>query len=120
MYGIHSMGVRSLEEVRKCDENEMCHDLRIYFSVSRSLSGIIKPNLRGVTCEWGSGKLDVYCYFDGEVSEQDEEFMIDAEGEVAIDYMGVYKVTFHCIRYDYTQSLGDKGMRGWIYRRYEE
>jgi hypothetical protein len=54
--------------------------LWITVSINRSLWGSIRPNLRGVSYSKGVKTLEIYCYYDGEISDLDRELMIDAEG----------------------------------------
>jgi len=107
------------KQMRDCDEDEFCHNLRMFYSVARSLWRNVKPHLRGVTLGHDASQISVHCIFDGAIQEEDLEMMDDASGEVFTDFLQ-YDVEFSCIRWDYPKNLNEKVLDVWVFRRYEE
>jgi hypothetical protein len=71
----------------------------IISSVGRALLGEVSCRLRCVEVAYDDSKMELYCYFDGELQEDDVESMQIVSGMVAGDFPG-YLVDEHCIRLD--------------------
>lgn len=76
----------------------------ILATTCRALWGAVSSHLRSVQVEWNDHQIDLYCFFDGPISEDDAEDMSLAATEVAADYPG-HMVDEHCIRADYPASI---------------
>jgi hypothetical protein len=81
----------------------------VILSVNRGLWGEVSAALRSVRVACDGNEIHLYCYFAGEVSEDDTESMQCAASSVAADFPG-YLVFEHCIASDPARSLpGDDG-----------
>jgi hypothetical protein len=91
----------------------------IILSVNRALLGAVSSSLRSVQVEWNEKEIDLYCYFDGLISEDAAEDMSVVAAEVAADFPG-HTVNDHCIRIDFPQKIiPTNAARLTIFRRKE-
>lgn len=86
-------------------------------SLQRALLGEVSPNLRAVVFSMTGLVIDARFYFDGPISQEDEETVSCVETEVLADYEPGYTVTAHCIRLDFPAPINDDGV--WVYLRQE-
>lgn len=73
--------------------------------VQRALLGKVTPSLRGVTVGITNGVVQVYCYFDGDPSEQEAEDMGIAAAELHADFPGQGKLEFKVMRCDHPKRM---------------
>ena len=76
----------------------------VIVSTCCALCGAVSSHLRSVQVEWNDHQIDIYCFFDGPISEEDAEDMSVAATEVAADFSG-HMVDEHCIRADYPERI---------------
>jgi hypothetical protein len=76
----------------------------VILSVNRALWGEVSSSLRSVQVEYGRHEIEIFRYFDGEVSEEDMESMSRVASEVAADFPE-HKIYEHSIRVDYPTSI---------------
>ncbi|MGO9672979.1 MAG: hypothetical protein ACLPSF_02220 [Methylocella sp.] len=76
----------------------------VILSVNRALLGAVSPSLRSVQVEYADNEINIYCFFDGAISEDDSEDMSAAASEVAASFPN-HKVYEHCIRADYPTPI---------------
>jgi hypothetical protein len=89
----------------------------VLLSVQRALLGRVMPALRAVVVQIGAREVCARCYFDGSISEADQEEMSDAEAEVLADYRPEVVVHFECVRLDGPHRISDENT--WAYARKE-
>jgi len=92
--------------------------VRVLMSLQVSLLGMVSPNIRGVTCSWGSESIKVIFVFDGAINDEDRESAGEVETEL-MSHFPEYKVTVDCIRSDVPESLNKYFLNAWVYRRKE-
>lgn len=97
-----------------------CVELRIsvLLSIQRALLGAITPNIRGIACAWNKSKITIYCYFDGEITEEDEDSMDCVATEVIADFLE-HTVDLQCITVNVSESLTQHRLLAWVYMRKE-
>ncbi len=95
---------------------ETSRRVRVLLSLQRALLGEVSSALRGVTADWHDNAIDIVCYFDGPIAEQDEESMGCVDAEVLADFPE-HTVNFRIIRSDTPEEM--KPLRAWVYRRRE-
>ncbi len=91
--------------------------IKARLSLQRALLGEVSSNLRAVVFSITGLIITVRFYFDGPVSQEDEESASYVETEVLADYEPEYTVTAQCIRSDFPSSINDDGL--WVYLRRE-
>lgn len=91
---------------------------KVLLSFQRALLGEVPCTLRGVTCGWSSSEITFFCFFDGEISEEDRESMDAVAGEVNADFLD-FKVSYECIRKDVPENLNKYSLKAWVYHRHE-
>jgi hypothetical protein len=89
----------------------------VRLSLQRALLGEVSSNLRAVVFSITDLTIDARFYFDGPISQEDEESTSCVETEVLADYDQEYTVTARCIRLDFPAPISDNGI--WIYLRRE-
>ncbi|WP_418646899.1 hypothetical protein ACNQFN_15125 [Thauera butanivorans] len=86
-------------------------------SIQRALLGEVSPHLRAVVLSVDCKKIDVHFYFDGDVSEEDEESVSCIETEILADFEPDFSICAEVIRLDYPLPISDDGF--WVYQRKE-
>lgn len=86
-------------------------------SLQRALLGEVPPALRAVVFSMNDLMLDIRFYFDGPISQEDEESISCVESEVLADYGEEYTITAQCIRLDFPSQINDDGV--WVFNRRE-
>lgn len=76
----------------------------VILSVNRALWDKVSCSLRCVQVEFSSTVIDIYCFFDGQISEESAEDMSVMGTEVAADFPN-HMVYEHCIRADYPTPI---------------
>ena len=90
---------------------------RILLTLQQALLGAVTPALRGVTAGWEpGGDLTVTCYFDGDISETDEEAMEDLDTELLAGFDD-RKIALELLRCDAPAPMAVR--TAWVYRRHE-
>lgn len=79
---------------------------------------MITPQLRGVTVGWDSKRIQSVFYFDGRVSEPEQEIASEVETEVLAAFPD-QEVEVRATRLDAPQRLNEKTLAAWVYRRRE-
>jgi hypothetical protein len=99
------------------DQLEIDRRIHVLLSVQRALLGEVPPALRGVTVGWDASSINIVCYFDGEISEEDQASMSCVETEVIADSFPEYDVRLECVRRDAPAKMED--LREWVFLRRE-
>jgi hypothetical protein len=101
------------------DENEL--RIVVALSLQSALVGRVSPNLRAVAAGWDLARrtVRIRCYFDGPISEDDIDRMVDVQIEVYAQFSDDYRVELETERHDAPLSLGGKGLQRWAYMRLE-
>lgn len=97
--------------------NEASMRQKALMSVQRALLDEVGPTLRGVGLDWGPGSVQVTCYFDGPVADEDRESMECMHTEVIASFPEDVMVSLAIVRVDFPARLDDHG--AWAYRRRE-
>lgn len=91
----------------------------VVLSINRALWGKVSSSLRSVQVEYNDAEIDLFCFFDGQISEENIETMSVAASEVAADFSHK-KVFEHCIRVDYPAPIKPvDGKRHLVFLRRE-
>jgi len=77
-------------------------------SMNRALWGEVSPALRSVRIKWDNEIVDLYFYYDGEISEEDNESAECIATEFIAGYPE-YKLEVHILRWDYPKSIPEEG-----------
>jgi hypothetical protein len=88
----------------------------VILSVQRALLGEVSPALRGVTVGWNDNSINILCFFDGFISEEDREAMSCVETEVMADF-SEFEIKLSPLRCDAPKQM--KSLDAWVYRRSE-
>jgi hypothetical protein len=88
-------------------------------SVNRALWGEVSCSLRSVQVEYLESEIHLYCFYDGEISENDSEAMSTVASSVAADFPS-HNIYEHCIRLDYPSPLLYEKERHVVFLRKEE
>src|SRR5262249_15827690 len=89
---------RAREALMATGQLEIEGRIHVLLSVQRALLGEVPPALRGVTVGWDASSINIVCYFDGEISEEDQASMSCVETEVIADSFPEYDVRLECVR----------------------
>lgn len=89
----------------------------IRLSAQRALLNEVPPTLRAVVLSVEEQSVEVRCYFDGPISEEDRESISCVETEMLADREPHEEVIARCIRLDTPASIDDSGV--WVYARRE-
>ncbi|MGJ4947825.1 hypothetical protein [Bradyrhizobium sp. HKCCYLS20291] len=90
----------------------------ILVSVNRALLGEVSASLREVRYALSDGNIDIFCVFDGEISEDDQESMSCVATEVMADFPDV-TVQEHCLRIDAPERIPSLLGRVTVFARKE-
>lgn len=90
----------------------------VLLSIQVALLGEITPNIRGITCAWNESVIDIHCYFEGEITEEDEDSMDCVATEVIADFPK-HTIDLQCITVNMSESLGRHRLLVWVYMRKE-
>jgi hypothetical protein len=107
-----------LPEVKKMN-GEVPDRPSLVLSVNRAPWGEVSSRLRSVQVEYREGSIRLYCYFDGETAEDDNESMSVAGTEVSSDFPD-YVVEEHCIRVDAPERVPHEKGRHIVFERKEK
>jgi hypothetical protein len=91
----------------------------VVLSVNRGLWGLVSRNLRAVYVKYRDADIHLYCYFDGAVSEEDEEAMSEVGTSVAADFPD-HIVHEHCVRLDAPQRIPVLEEHHLVFKRKEK
>ena len=91
---------------------------RVLLSIQRALLGEITPNIRGITCTQNETKINICCYFEEDINEDNEESMDCVATEVAADFTD-RKVDIQCMTINMSESLNGYRLLAWIYLKKE-
>ncbi len=92
--------------------------ISILLSIQRALLGAITPRLRAVSVTWDKNSMVLYFFYDGPISEYDQEESECAATEVLSDFPDDNVETRH-IRCDYPQRPPYQGHGAVAYVRHE-
>lgn len=90
---------------------------KIILSVQRALLGNVTSKLRGVSVDWDSQEIRVYCYYDIGITDSDRDIMGDVHTEIATDFVDICPVHFFLIHENVPGKIN--GHKYWIYLRKE-
>jgi len=90
----------------------------VLLSVQRALLGKITPSMRAVTAAYDDTSVKLTFYFDGPISDADEESASCAETEVMADMADPSSVSTTCKRIDRPAKIEDPGP--WVFARNED
>jgi hypothetical protein len=91
----------------------------LILSANQALLGQVSGSLRSVQAEYRESGINLYCYFDGEISEDDREAMSLVSTYVAADFPD-HMVNEHCIRVDAPESVPLVEERHPVFERMEK
>jgi hypothetical protein len=91
----------------------------LILSANQALLGQVSGSLRSVHVEYGESEINLYCYFDGEISEDDREAMSLVGTYVAADFPD-HMVNDHCIRVDAPERIPLAEERHPVFERKEK
>ncbi|GLH77401.1 hypothetical protein SSBR45G_23090 [Bradyrhizobium sp. SSBR45G] len=86
--------------------------------MNRALLGEVSASLREVQYSFSDGNIDIFCVFDGEISEDDRESMSCVATEVTADFPNV-TVQEHCLRIDVPDPVPNLPGRVTVFARKE-
>ncbi len=92
-------------------------EFKVFRSIQIALLGEIGPALRSVNVAYTDKVIHFIAYFDGEISEEDEEAMEYVETEILALFSDEHEITHESIRLDYPAKLPQVG--ACVYRRRE-
>lgn len=98
------------------EDFELRRQILLAFQVA--LLGMISPHLRGVTVGWDSSSIAGIFFYDGFVSDADEEVVSDVEAEIIASFPN-FTINLKAKRHDQSKSLSDEGFKAWVYCRME-
>lgn len=83
------------------------NDLNGYFrlSLQRALLGKVTPNIRGIIALLDGSQIYLTFYYDGDISENDEENASEIETEVIADFDDKYTILTQVKRLDFPQRI---------------
>lgn len=90
----------------------------VILSVNRALWGEVSLPLRSVQVEYNDSEVNIYCFFDGEISEESRESMHAVGSSIAGDFKN-NMVYDHCIRVDYPAPVPRQEGRHLVFLRKE-
>jgi len=90
----------------------------LVLSLNRALLGEVSCRLRCVAAATENSEIELYCFFDGEISEDDKESMSSVAGYVAGDFPE-YIVSEQCVRLDAPERIPDQRPRHVVFLRKE-
>ncbi len=91
----------------------------VLLSIQRALLGEITPNIRGITCAWSKSEIKIRCYFEGEITDENEESMDCVEGEIMADFPNIKLIDLKCLTINMPESLNKHTLMSWVYMRKE-
>lgn len=86
-------------------------------SMNRALWGEVSPALRAAMITWDEKKVHLYFYYDGKISEEDNESAECIATEVIADFTG-YQLEVDILRWDYPKPI-PQGHAEMVYMRRE-
>jgi hypothetical protein len=92
--------------------------IKARLSLQRALLGEVPPALRAVVFSMKELTIASRFYFDGPISQEDDESVSCVETEVLADYDQEYTIAVRCIRLDFPLPIYDDGV--WVYHRREK
>jgi len=90
--------------------------INVLLSLQYALLDRIPNALRGITCDWTDSEIMVHCFFDGEISEGNEDLMLILQMDMEHVFYK-HKVTVECIRKDEPENLNPFTLKDWVFRR---
>ncbi|MGY3451080.1 hypothetical protein ACVILH_003422 [Bradyrhizobium sp. USDA 4353] len=90
----------------------------VVLSVTRALLGEVTPSLRAVQFDLVDRNIDIFCIFDGSMSEDDRESMSCVETEVMADFPDA-TVRAHCLRIDLPDRVPNAPGRSTVFAHRE-
>jgi hypothetical protein len=97
--------------------NDLPLNAQIFLSIQKGLLSGVSPALRGVAVDWHDNVVRIVCYFDGPISEEDQESMSLMETEVMADLPWDFEVSAETVRKDAPSPMDP--LRAWAYKRRE-
>lgn len=90
-------------------------------SLNRALLGEVFPQLRAAKIQWDEEKVNLFFYYDGEISEDDRESLECVATEVISDFPD-HGLEVEIVRCDYPARVlqSDAANIALVYRRKEE
>ncbi|WP_257168500.1 hypothetical protein [Bradyrhizobium sp. SRS-191] len=90
----------------------------VFLSLTRALLGEVTPSLRTVQFELVDRNIDIFCIFDGSISEDDRESMSCMETEVMANFPEA-TVQARCLRIDLPDPVPNAPGRSVVFARRE-
>lgn len=97
-------------------DKETMRMIQVLLSLQRALIGAVTPHLRAVNVSWDMHHIDIYFFYDGEISEDDQEESECAVTEVLANFPDD-SMEAHHIRCDFPNKIPDLGERVVFQRR---
>ncbi len=76
--------------------------------MNRALWGEVAPALRKASVKWDDNSVDLYFYYDGQISEEDRESAECVATEFIASYPE-YELNVHILRWDYPKQIPNEG-----------
>lgn len=98
----------------------MVNILSLGLSASRALLGNVSANLRAVTVDCTDEFYQVSFFYDGEISEEEHEFLEHTMDQIIGDFWTNKEPKFKYFinRLDYPKAIPEQGV--FVYQRYEK
>lgn len=90
----------------------------VLLAIYDALLGAIPAHLRAITARWGETDIHFDCFYDGEITETDQETMEIVETEVSSHYPVTHTVSHGVHRLDFPAEFPDWGR--FIFHRQED
>lgn len=100
-------------------DNMTQREIEVCIILLIALSGEITPNMRTIQFEFTDNSITFYIYYDGEISEKDEEYASCIETEVMALCPADHFISYELIRWDLPKRRPQQG-RESIYARNEQ
>lgn len=99
------------------DRMQTEEEYKACLSLQRALLGVVTKSLRAVSFVLSENFIAIYFFYDGEISEKEEELAWDVAAEVIADFPSSYMVSSKVIQVNYPQKIDVKGRT--VFRRKE-
>lgn len=80
-------------------------NVHLKFSLQRALLGNVTPNVRAVIANLENKNINLYFYYDGVISDDDEETASVVETEVIADFDQDFSINKNLQRIDFPQEI---------------
>lgn len=89
----------------------------VLVAMQQALLGEVSARLRAVAVFYDDESIEFTCYFDGNISEEDQESMSCVETELMAVFPGNHSINYSLHRIDYPGLIPKDGI--WVFLRRE-